>query len=586
MRRTSTHRGRTTSKGQAYNVNHNDRNFLSSKDKHIDTSKSAENIYLVVDGEGKISKLQNGTFHDHELKRYEDLFTKSLYRKNEKAIAQRHPERAKTMQDYLQGSRTAPDEMILQIDKEGNFNDVKAFEEIVRAYIEKHNETYPDIKILDAAIHVDEMSLHCHLRQVYCAPDKDGNMESKQHQCLKNFGYELPEPDEARGQYNNLKIPYSADTRNMWIEICEERGIEVEKEPEKKKYSEHISEIRRQKAVDDLEEAEKKLETGEKILEKQREEVQGNIDTLERQKSEIEANNEQIEADTEKIDENKDTLAEQSEQIALYNDQLRTQDKMIEDKAHKIRLLSEQQDELETSVQREKEAFDTIAKAAADHKPPTIEIGSHEVKDGFMKSHEEIYVKVPCKDVKEAKKLQKEISALYDKQYTNKALNEVVNAKINKADRYLAQKQTEARAMMNEATAKVQDAQDIIDAAMYQAPLYRNMKAEDLKLTPQLTDELLHSAAVKEVVEKTIDVTLEELQKRRMLSPDFDLMQKATLRHSVMQRIKDSFADFADKVKGVILKALSKPIVEKAAAERSSHKQMTHQLVRDNDRTR
>lgn len=273
--RVSNHKGRTNKKGQTYNVSHNDRNYTSDIDKHINKEKTKDNIYIIIDECGVMSDKKDISLRDHEIEMYHKYFDRALQSKNEKARKQRHPERCKTMDSYLDGKNSCPEEEILQIGKEGVYQDVDTFRRCVEEYIKRHQSRFPDIKILDASVHVDETSIHCHLRKVYTYSGKDG-LEVGQHRCLENLGYTLPDPEKPRGQRNNLKIPYTRDSRDLWIEVCEEmdRDLTVDRKPDPKSYSEDLSEYKRQKSIE-------KYELGQKILENQRQTITENQRSME-----------------------------------------------------------------------------------------------------------------------------------------------------------------------------------------------------------------------------------------------------------------------------------------------------------------
>lgn len=452
--RASNHKGRTKNSGAVYDVNHNDRNFESKKDKHIDKAKSADNIYLFVDGDGEISERKDKSFREHEQRRYTELFFDSLYRKNEKAIAQRHAERVKSIEDYLDGKKTCPEEEILQIGKEGEYQDIEKFRECVEEYIKRHQERFPDIKILDAAIHVDETSLHCHLRKVYCAPDKEGDLEAKQHQCLKNLGYTLPDPEKSRGQFNNLKIPYTEDTRAMWLDICEEknRDISLERVPDKNNLGVELAEYKRQKTIE-------KLEKGEKILEFQRGQVTANNNTIEKQKEQIGALNGEIEQKNGIIQKLKEMIESFNRQIESFKAKIKElTEKLTKIQADKEKAENELSDAKSkvSELERERDKLQAENKKLLEeaNRMPAKEIEGKKALGGGIKLSEEEFATLKSK------------AKAYDK---NKS-------KIAKGDSYIKQAQEIKR------TAEVEAEAIVKNATSFEAGLNRrlqNSKAED-----------------------------------------------------------------------------------------------------------
>lgn len=228
--RASYHNGRVTASGLAYDVNHNDRNFTSDNPRH-DPKKSINNQYMVLDDNGGLRNLRQGeNLHNFELEYYSKHFKQHIDAQNERYLSARHADKTKTIEDYYTSSRTCPEESILQIGGKNNNIDYLDFVCAVDFYVRNHNAQHPNSPIIDVSIHADESSPHAHIRRVYLANDKYGYEQVTQHGSLEAEGYTLPKPDEPRGRYNNLKIPYSADCRNHWIDTCLAFGFSVEKE--------------------------------------------------------------------------------------------------------------------------------------------------------------------------------------------------------------------------------------------------------------------------------------------------------------------------------------------------------------------
>lgn len=537
--RASNHSGRLLKNGNSYNVNHNDRRFESEFDKHIDKEKSTDNIYLCVSVDGEIYQAQNESLRQHEIEIYGELYSDSLYRKNEKALEQRHPERVKSMEQYLDGKFTCPEEEILQIGKEGEFWDVDKFKKCVEDYIKEHQEKYPDIKILDAAIHVDETSLHCHLRKTYTAPDKDGNLEAKQNNCLKNLGFELPDREAERGQFNNLKQVYTEAKRGMWLDICDRNlEIELERKPEPKHESLNLLEYKTMKQA-------QTLETGSKILDNQRKEVRKNKNILDEQKTKIDANKEQIDglvddirAKTESRDNLDHELGEVSSKLSASKTELKKTNAELE--------------KAKISVQPQIEAYKTVAEASKSHKAPSIDIGSQKVSDGLLSSHEEYFVRIPCKSQKEAQKLQKEVSALYTKMYTNKSLNEVVNANLGHIDKERDKLAKERAKLAADKAAQQEALAAEKAAAITQNELYRIIKPEHLGITANELPSLTKTAFNDSLINETVDATIKALNDKGLLK-QMTISDKLDIYPRVRRSLGDRIQDFFDKVRQTVV---------------------------------
>ena len=235
--RVSFHNGRAGKKG-TYSDKHNDRNFDLDHADHIDKTKTKDNIYINYVTEKIYSheeKVENNieSFSDSELKFYEENFGNFIKKRNEKNKKNNNYDRIADAKKIKNMERYAPEEVIFQIGNEDNFNqeDFNTFLKVYTDFIDWYTEEYPDIKLLNAGVHVDETTPHIHLRQVYTAYDKDGNLFPSQTECLKNMGIQRPDPTKKKTKYNNPKVTFSQRNRNKLLELCEEYGLEVETEP-------------------------------------------------------------------------------------------------------------------------------------------------------------------------------------------------------------------------------------------------------------------------------------------------------------------------------------------------------------------
>ncbi len=206
-------------KGRA---SHNDRTFDLNKAEHIDQTRQDENTYHIC---AKDERLKQMSFKEWEKTFYEKMFRKSLEAMNERYIKQRHPERVKTMADWIKDS--PPDEFILQVGDREIHAPAEQLREAWEQFKKEINSIYPQIRFLDYAIHNDESTPHIHARVVYIAHDKDGNEIPKMNQCLKEMGIPLPKPEQKEGRFNNRKITLTNDMRKRFIQ-CVERVMEIE----------------------------------------------------------------------------------------------------------------------------------------------------------------------------------------------------------------------------------------------------------------------------------------------------------------------------------------------------------------------
>lgn len=263
----SNHNARVDKSGR-----HNDRNFDVSKASHIDRDLVDQNIYWRYNGRDDLS------FEKLETEFYKEHFSAFLEQRNEKYRKRRQYKNIWSANDYRK-SQARPEDKILEI---GNADEHASPEELwacALEYQKRFNEKYGDhCKILDMALHLDEPEAgpHVHVRRVWIAHDKDGNKIVNQGQALEEMNILPPDTLSPESKQNNAKTTFTSMDRALWVQICKERGIDID-EPEKK----------RQRS---LPLAEYKLKTTE---EKTRELEQKN-DALIKQNDELEQKNDEL----------------------------------------------------------------------------------------------------------------------------------------------------------------------------------------------------------------------------------------------------------------------------------------------------
>lgn len=229
--RATIHNGRTGKDG-AYNTKHNDRQFDIRNAEHIDPERVKNNRYWNWTGNPET------TFEAAEQAFYEKHIRKHLDAQNTRYQAQRHAERAKTMDEYRKSPQTCPEEVILQIGKLGDTIPADMMARIIQEQINWEQKTFPGVKVLDVALHMDEQGApHIHERRAWVYTDKDGNTAISQNKSLEQMGVELPNPDRPRGRFNNRKQTFSRMCRENLLQICREHGLEIEEIPQEKSRS-------------------------------------------------------------------------------------------------------------------------------------------------------------------------------------------------------------------------------------------------------------------------------------------------------------------------------------------------------------
>lgn len=226
--RGTTHNGRAGKDG-AYSIKHNDRNFELENAPHINPEKMSDNWYWhrYQKSDPKL------TFEQVEKRFYDDNFTNSLKAKNERYRVSGHNEHIKSMDEYRTNKISCPEETILQIGKLGDTVDKDTLRHICIEHINWEAKTFPNVKVLDVALHADEQGApHIHERKVWVANSKDGLIVG-QGKALEEMKIKRPHPEKKKDRYNNPKTTYTAMCRQHFLEICRQHGLELEVEPDK-----------------------------------------------------------------------------------------------------------------------------------------------------------------------------------------------------------------------------------------------------------------------------------------------------------------------------------------------------------------
>lgn len=304
-KRANGHRSRKGTNGKPTTAKHNDREFDVSKADHIDDSLLHQNQYWklvdlsVVCPSAKINP--EATFDEYEQQIYEMCFFKMLEIRNAKQIAARHKERVQSIEQFRKNAKVCPEESIWTIGNRDNRVSPELLMECFAEFLEWHRTNFPNVMLLDAALHCDEpdASPHIHLRQVWfhTAHDTEGNqyLEIHQNNALKEMGISRPEPDKKESRYNNAKVTYTAMLHQEWLDIAERHGISVERTPQdKSKSGLPLAKLKAKTLEENIAELEKRLAQLNSDIEDKQDEWDVLTSEMEKKKAELKEVNAQI----------------------------------------------------------------------------------------------------------------------------------------------------------------------------------------------------------------------------------------------------------------------------------------------------
>lgn len=227
-RRLTAHNGRTGS-GGVYSAKHNDRNFDLENTQHIDAERTTLNKYwhCYVGEDASLS------FDAAEKKAYDYLFSNHLRRQNNRYIKSGHADRCCNMDEYRKKARSCPEEVLYYLGDKNQDVDPDELMSVCLEQMQWEQQTYPNVKFLDLALHMDEGGApHIHVRKVWVALDKDGDLCVSQRKALESMNVPRPNSDKRNSRYNNPKQTYTKNCREHMLELCRSRGLIIESEPQ------------------------------------------------------------------------------------------------------------------------------------------------------------------------------------------------------------------------------------------------------------------------------------------------------------------------------------------------------------------
>lgn len=228
----------TRHNGRSGKAGHNDRSFNVENADHIEQELCDQNVYwdcyqgLNVADENGVRPERELSFDGVEMKFYEEKFGDSINAQNERHKESRHTERIRDVEDVLKDPKTCPEETIYQLGTKDGYADPQVFTEVVTELIDRMEKLYgTNYKCLNWALHMDESTPHIHERHVFFADDGHGMMFPKQDKACAALGFERPNMEKSQGKYNNRKMSFDQEVRNIYIEIAEKHGVIIEKVP-------------------------------------------------------------------------------------------------------------------------------------------------------------------------------------------------------------------------------------------------------------------------------------------------------------------------------------------------------------------
>ena len=136
------HSGRAHSDGKTFDPKHNDRKFNVAHANNIIMSKLKHERYWNCVDKKFYGYYDKGytSFADAELQHYKENYGHQLAETNAKYVKNRHPEKVKSMEEWMYLRQNAPEECYVQIGDSFGHPDMETFHECFTEWLTWQNE--------------------------------------------------------------------------------------------------------------------------------------------------------------------------------------------------------------------------------------------------------------------------------------------------------------------------------------------------------------------------------------------------------------------------------------------------------------
>lgn len=204
---------------------------------------------------------ENISFKQAEKRFYEEHFSEFLNDRNRRYSDNRQKDRVMSMKQFMKSPRYQPTELILQIGNKDEYPDHEILKKVTSSL--RKDLEQKGFSVMDMAVHLDETTPHVHLRGVFIQKLENGMEQPNKSACLKQHGYEPPDPTRKESRYNTRLVTFTNEARQHFYDLVEQHGIKLDREVHEKRRHEPTREYSTRKQR----ELEKKIDTMEIVSE-------------------------------------------------------------------------------------------------------------------------------------------------------------------------------------------------------------------------------------------------------------------------------------------------------------------------------
>lgn len=344
---------------------------------NIDVSKSHENITLV----------------DKDIKEaYREIFGEALNKYNAKQ--KRADRKIEDYCDHIKKSKNGEKlfyEDVVQWGSKDDFQNPQTRERAKEAlvkYVEGFEERNPNLKLIGAYIHMDEVSPHLHLDYIPVANGYSRGLETRNSldKAMKQMGFQ-PENESRK---NNATKLWKESERAVFGEICRGLGLEVEPERKSDRKSLTVEEYKdaRDEMLGDIEQEKKTIVAEVEPLRELKtgiDEIAGTGKTIlpgvvAVKKKDLEAVKEQAKAYTA----NRDEIGELRQRSAAVSQREQRADQREQQLDNKANELAMQQQQLQQMYQRQLNLNQLLEKSEQNGRAKDKQIADLQRENGSL----------------------------------------------------------------------------------------------------------------------------------------------------------------------------------------------------------
>ena len=255
---------------------------------------------------------QNITIVDKNIKEvYQEIFGEALQEYNQKQ--KRADRKIEDYYEHISKSKNGEKlfyEDVLQWGKKEDFQNNPELKETAKECLKEYAESFekrnPNLKLIGAYIHMDEVSPHLHLDYVPVAHGYSRGLKTRNSldKAMKEMGFQ-PEKESRK---NNATKLWKENERKYFGDICRSKGLEVEAERSYDRKSLSVEEYKeaKDKMIDAIEQEKGLLEQSIESNKKEIQELEVKRDDLKSEASELSAQISEADKKLETINKAKD----------------------------------------------------------------------------------------------------------------------------------------------------------------------------------------------------------------------------------------------------------------------------------------